>query len=557
MDYDIVLEEVGGFGRSQKILGVIIGYVAVFMAMIEMSPVFINYSPDFRCKSNLNESNYSENEILNLTVPYEEKSFDKCKRYKNIEDCRSSNPVDCIDRNHTEACVDGYEFDDSLFSSTVVTEFELVCDRAPLDGLATSIYMVGTMIGSVVFGIVSDRFGRKTVMVGCTLLSIAAQVGSAFTHNYSWFVATRLIVSTFLIGVFTSSYVYLLEVCANKYRNMLGMWFQGMYAVGYMVLSGIAYNWRSWHKITLVLSLLCIFYPLVVCFIPESPRWLFSMGKIKQAKQITRKLAKFNGNKLVEPEIWEKGSSSKLEEVKECSILDLFRTKRIRNTLLLSTVLWFITSEVYFSVNYSVDTLQGSIFANNTLYGAVELVAFVIVWMFMERTGRKKMLVLMLLMCGSCMIVTILSEQFGHGSTSAEKIVLVFSMMTKCFIAGAYGITYQFVAELFPTVLRTNAVGVASMVGSTGSIVAPLILNYKRTIPWLPGTVDCLIATAGAVVTMQLPETTGIDMMSTVGEAEYFYKHGRLPKENLASIVENVEKDSKKNETSIKETVLL
>ena len=69
--------------------------------------------------------------------------------------------------------------------------------------------------------------------------------------------------------------------------------------------------------------------------------------------------------------------------------------------------------------------------------------------------------------------------------------------------------------------------GVSSVVGSTGSIVAPLLLTFKQTVPWLPGTVDCLVATAGAVVTMRLPETTGVDMMSTVGEAEYFYEHGR------------------------------
>ena len=43
-------------------------------------------------------------------------------RYKYIEDCSSSDPVDCIDRNHTENCVNGYKFDKSLFSPTVVTE---------------------------------------------------------------------------------------------------------------------------------------------------------------------------------------------------------------------------------------------------------------------------------------------------------------------------------------------------------------------------------------------------------------------------------------------------
>jgi len=557
MDYEIVLGDVGKFGRSQKVLGLIIGYVAVFTAMIEMCPVFINYTPDFRCKSALNESNYSENEILNLTVPYEEDGYNHCKRYKYIDDCPSSNQVECIDRNHTEDCVDGYEFDKSLFSPTVVTEFELVCDRAALDGLATSLFMAGVLIGSVVFGIVSDKFGRKTVMISSTVLAFAAQVGSAFTHKYEWFVATRMIVSTFGYGIFLASYVYLLEVCANKYRNVLGMWFQGMYSVGYMVLSGIAYNWRSWHEIVFVLSLLCILYPLVVFFIPESPRWLFSVGKTEEAKEVTRKLAKFNGNKIVEPEIWEKASNSKVETIEEASILDLFRTRRIRNMLFLSMALWFVTSAVYYGVSYSADTLQGNIFVNNTLYGAVELISYVIILTFMERTGRKLMLVTMLLLCGLCLVVTILCEQFGHDNKSAELAVVVFSMMTKCFIAGAYAIVYQFIAELFPTVLRTNAVGLASVVGNVGSIVAPLLLTFKETVPWLPSTINCLIAVVGAMVTMRFPETTGVDMMGTVEEAEYFYKHGRLPKQNEANISENMEENGGKYETRANSPVRL
>jgi len=549
MDYDIVLEEVGGFGKSQKLLGLIIGYVAVFTALIEMCPVFINYTADYRCKSALNESNYSENEIVNLTVPYEDERFDFCKRYKYIEECSSSNPEDCIDRNHTEACVDGYKFDGSMFMPTVVTEFELVCDRAALDGLATSLFMVGVLIGSVTFGIISDKFGRKKVMIGATLVAFTAQVGSAFTHSYVLFVATRVMVSTFLQGIYLASYVYLLEVCANKYRNILGMWFQGMFSFGVMALSGIAYNWRSWHEITFVLSLLCIPYPLIVYFIPESPRWLFSVGKNKEAKEVTRKLAKFNGNKIVEPLIWNKASNLKEDEVKESSIIDLFRTRRIRNMLFLSMALWFVTSAVYYGISYGAETLQGNIFVNNTLYGAVELISYVIIWMFMEKTGRKIMLVFMLLSCGLCLVATIFCAQFGYDNNHTKQAIIVFSMMAKCFIAGAYAIVYQFIAELFPTVVRSNAVGLASVVGNIGSVIAPLLLTFKDKIPWLPNTINCLIAVIGAFVTMKFPETTGVDMMATVKEAEYFYKHGKLPKQNQSKLLENIDNESEEGVT--------
>ena len=65
------------------------------------------------------------------------------------------------------------------------------------------------------------------------------------------------------------------------------------------------------------------------------------------------------------------------------------------------------------------------------------------------------------------------------------------------------------------------------MVGNIGSVIAPLLLTFKDKIPWLPNTINCLIAVIGAFVTMKFPETTGVDMMATVKEAEYFYKHGK------------------------------
>lgn len=70
---------------------------------------------------------------------------------------------------------------------------------------------------------------------------------------------------------------------------------------------------------------------------------------------------------------------------------------------------------------------------------------------------------------------------------------------------------------------RTNAVGISSVCGRVGSIIAPLLVGLQSQISWLPGSIFGALAILGAVVSLRFPETTGIDMMSTIEEAEDFY----------------------------------
>jgi len=296
IDFDVVLNQIGGFGIIQKLLGFIIGYTAILSGFNTMSVVFINYTPDHRCWfppiDNDNSSTLTQSEILELITPKnDDGSYNYCKMYQfNASLCDEVDDLsNCINQSDTTLCNYGHYYDRSIFSETVITEFDLVCDNVTLDSLATALYMVGILIGSVFFGIFSDKLGRKPVLIGSCVLAFGALFGSGFTHDYTWFVVTRVILAAFGYGIFLSSFVYLVEICANTKRSLLGIGYQASFAAGYMILSGLAYEWRDWHELVIVSGLFGLPFACVMFFIPESPRWLFSVKKDEQAKIVSSK----------------------------------------------------------------------------------------------------------------------------------------------------------------------------------------------------------------------------------------------------------------------------
>ena len=74
-----------------------------------------------------------------------------------------------------------------------VTEWDLVCDKQWMVGMVSSFYMIGLMIGSFVVGYFSDRFGRKPVMLGLMLLSLASTLSGVFCRGYWSYAFTRLV----------------------------------------------------------------------------------------------------------------------------------------------------------------------------------------------------------------------------------------------------------------------------------------------------------------------------------------------------------------------------
>ncbi|CAK8676579.1 unnamed protein product [Clavelina lepadiformis] len=114
-------------------------------------------------------------------------------------------------------------------------------------------------------------------------------------------------------GVTIGCFVYTMEITGEKWRTPVSMCFHAMGAIGYMILGGIAYNWRNWHEIMAVGTILSSPFLIMIFLIPESPRWLFTKNKIEKGRQATKFMERFNRIKITE-ETWKRAQKSSEEE---------------------------------------------------------------------------------------------------------------------------------------------------------------------------------------------------------------------------------------------------
>ncbi|KAM7372923.1 hypothetical protein PAMP_007813 [Pampus punctatissimus] len=290
MNFDQILSDIGGFGKYQKMLYIWICLPQVLLAFHMMVSIFTGATPPHSCRDNLssaagNESSSPGSHSLNFSLSDSSCFF-------------SSDVLLQVNRTERFSCGHGWMYSRETFQSTTVTEWDLVCDKAGLNSLGSSIYMSGLLVGSVVFGAMADRYGRRFVL----LLSIALQtvfgVAAAFAPNFPIYVILRFVVGTTISGVIMNAFVLGTEWTCTKRRMLAGIITDYAFGLGYMLLPGIAYLIRDWRKLQLAISapgFLLIFY---IWVLPQSARWLLANDRREEAIALLRKAALVNGRVL-------------------------------------------------------------------------------------------------------------------------------------------------------------------------------------------------------------------------------------------------------------------
>nr|XP_039273911.1 organic cation transporter protein-like isoform X1 [Styela clava]XP_039273912.1 organic cation transporter protein-like isoform X1 [Styela clava] len=532
VDFDSVLKYVGSCGRYQILLVLMAYYVCLPCGMHQVGAVFLAAIPKYRCfipgvDGNPLYANTSWDDIVKATTPGNDGDYDTCKRYNYTWSNCTDGTFACHDGKdepNTIACKK-YVYDDSVYKSTVTTEWDLVCDRLIVGTSVTAIYYVGVLFSALIGGNIADLIGRCPTMLGGQMGLMVVGMGCAFSPTLAAFAATRFALALFLMASYVASFVYVMEITSGKWRTFVGINIQAAFALGYMILSGLAYNWREWRELQFVISLVSLPFALMWIFMPESPRWLFSKGRDEKAKDITLTMAKRNGVDLPK-DVWEMSSTTESKDYgKIFSPIELFRRPKMR--ILTFNVLfnWFVISLVYYGLSLNVGNLAGDDYVNNTLSGLVELIAFPIVILTIDRFGRRIILCISLIFGGLSCLGSTVANVYAEESEALGTLGTVLALCGKLAVSGAFAIIYNYTAELYPTVVRSTAVGIGSMAARVGSVLTPYTLYLQYSVPWLTGTIFGILSLLAGGTSLLFPETMGVPMLTTLDEAESFYVH--------------------------------
>nr|XP_048714756.1 solute carrier family 22 member 6-B-like isoform X3 [Caretta caretta] len=170
MSFAELLDHVGGMGRFQIIYTILLAIPVFMMASHNLLQNFTAAISAHHCHVHINISNtpytnltgkLAAKDLLRVSVPMDSKQQpEKCHRFVTMQwQLLDSNAtVTNLTELETEPCADGWVYDKSIFTSTIITEWDLVCDSRQLKQMAQSIYMAGILAGGIIFGGLSDRW---------------------------------------------------------------------------------------------------------------------------------------------------------------------------------------------------------------------------------------------------------------------------------------------------------------------------------------------------------------------------------------------------------------
>ncbi|NXN18579.1 S22AD protein, partial [Indicator maculatus] len=504
-----ILEAIGDFGPFQKWLVLFTVVPCLSVAFHQFCQLFmVSYVPH-HCDTSWIRAvgpNLTEEEQLNLSLPRgADGAYEQCRRYSPVDWDLDS--IRTYGLNATEECRSGWVYPAGQPPS-LLTEYDLVCDRKDLDDISQSIYMLGMFLGSMIFGLLSDRIGRRPVILISVMLQGLFGLGIAFVPHFYVYIAFRCVVGASVSGITMTILGLATEWIGASSRPMAVLSSHCCFALGQMILAGLSYGIRNWRLLEIAGSA-----PIFISFfyfhmLPESARWLVTKGRIEEAKKVLQKAASFN-KCTIPPELLEQ--LKPVKQTKPGSILDLFRKKHLQKVTLIMLCAWFVNSLVYYGLSLNVTNFGLDIYLTQLAFGAVEIPARVGCIFMLEWFGRKKNQAVLLLLSGLvCLVITVIPED-------QPVAITVLAIIGKFTASASFSTSYVYSAELFPTVVRQTGLGLCSMSARVSGVVAPLILLLDRYHRAIPMAIFGSTPVVGGLLCFLLPETCGTDLADDTG----------------------------------------
>ncbi|KAI1280656.1 Organic cation transporter protein [Halotydeus destructor] len=508
MVVDDHLSQLGDFGPYQCYL-VLVASIPQFLAGIAvLQNIFLLGVPKHRCYvPGFDDDTSAFNEPwTNLAIP----ASNSCQMYHLAN--HTAGDVLWSSGNLTILSCQKYIYSTESFIETAVSEWNLVCDLQWLPSLSTSVFMLGNIAGSLIYGTLSDKYGRRHVLALGALAQFLSAILVSLSPNMYLFTVASFLVSTNEIGQYITGYVLGIEFVGAKHRTWCASGFQIAFAMGQASLAVLANYIRQWRHLELCLAIIFASVSLVRFLVPESPKWLESRGRTDEAHDFLLKGAKWNKIQLKKSVPFQTLSpvfDPKAEKPE--TFVDIFKHNKLRRWSLNLFVSWAVSGFIYFGLSFSADSIgEGSSIYFTTAIMCITAIPFVLlITIAMNRWGRKGSLIVTFLAAGACCVLAAMFDGWPR---------LFFAIMGRGCIAASYAVIYIYSAEIYPTMVRSLAIGLCSTFSTLGGVIAPLTLAMKFAGESTPMILCGCSALVAGVLAFDLPETRGKQLPDTMDD---------------------------------------
>ncbi|KAL5242557.1 hypothetical protein ACI65C_009967 [Semiaphis heraclei] len=546
IDIDRLLEEVGEFGKYQKLNIFYLGLSLLFTASSTMAFVFTTGDMNYRCL--INECDASETTFeywpswLNRTVPFDhdDHRLSNCLRYTSS---KSPNIINTTDRRISSQC-DETDFNESsivqcdefVFESggetTIVSAFNIFCKNNKWKlTIVGTLNNFGQFVSLPISGFLSDKYGRKNIIIIGSVMAATCGILRGLSINYTMFLILEFFDAFFSGGVYSATFIMGIGLVGSRYRVFTSTVLSAYYPIGEALVGLLFWYVQDWRKFLIFVNLPGLGFALAYTIIPESVRWMITAGKINEAIEELKYIAKYNGKKLSEESLKKletfKCSNEKEIEIEEiamsttnsCSNQQAFKramtSKRIILRVINCSFCWMINTLIYYGLSMSSSSIVGNRYGNFILCSLVEIPALFLVIKIMNNCGRRES------QCATLLVCSILCISIAFVPKHVVILNVLLYLIGKFSITISFVILYMYTAEMFPTEIRHSLLGICSMFGRIGSMVAPqtplLITYFGELSPLLLFSGSALLS---GLLALLFPETLNKKMPDTVLEAE-------------------------------------
>ncbi|CAG7818238.1 unnamed protein product, partial [Allacma fusca] len=255
-------------------------------------------------------------------------------------------------------------------------------------------------------------------------------------------------------------------------------------------------------------------------FIQESPRWLLTRKRTKEAHEVLRKIAKWNSRAAPQVATIEALQATVLREEADVlkgfeGIKQIVKNRRLRLDLIILTWANITCSIVYYGVSFSAKSLSGNPNVNMLYMGILDFVAVPAVLLFNNRLGRKKTFLIYMTLASVFLATILVMDFIGGVGARYPTVVTVLALLGRFGIVSSWGALSCIILETFPTTLRSTCLGFTAFAGYLGGVAAPQTVflgNISASIPYI---LYCFLTVTTSIFSWFLYEMAGEPLKDT------------------------------------------